>query len=104
MYFLGIDVGTGGTRALIISESGAVIGSATEEHEPFASPRIRVSKPENRPTQNHNHCTDLANEDQEAPYLGQICGNKIREVGEGALQQWSQHLLTTIFESLCCAY
>ena len=37
---LGIDVGTGGTRALIINEQGRLIASATEEHEPFASPQI----------------------------------------------------------------
>jgi len=40
MYFLGIDVGTGGTRALVIDEGGRVISSATEEHRPFASPQI----------------------------------------------------------------
>ena len=40
MYFLGIDVGTGGTRALIVNEKGLVIASATEEHEAFASPEI----------------------------------------------------------------
>jgi xylulokinase len=40
MYFLGIDVGTGGTRALIIDERGRVIASATEEHRAFASPQI----------------------------------------------------------------
>ncbi len=40
MYFLGIDVGTGGTRALIIDDRGLVIASATEEHEAFASPEI----------------------------------------------------------------
>jgi xylulokinase len=40
MYVLGIDIGTGGTRALIIDKSGKVIASATEEHEPFASPQI----------------------------------------------------------------
>jgi xylulokinase len=40
MSFLGIDVGTGGTRALVIDESGRVIASATEEHRPFASPHI----------------------------------------------------------------
>lgn len=38
-YLLGIDVGTGGTRALIIDHAGTVIASATAEHEPFASPR-----------------------------------------------------------------
>ena len=40
MYVLGIDIGTGGTRALVIDQSGKVISSATEEHEPFASPQI----------------------------------------------------------------
>ena len=38
-HLLGIDVGTGGTRALVIDDSGAVLGSATDEHVPFASPR-----------------------------------------------------------------
>jgi len=37
--FLGIDVGTGGTRALLIDESGKVVASGTEEHQPFASPQ-----------------------------------------------------------------
>src|SRR5713101_4753246 len=36
-YVLGIDVGTGGTRALIMDGDGRVFVSATEEHEPFAS-------------------------------------------------------------------
>jgi len=40
MYVLGIDVGTGGTRALIIDDAGRVIASATADHEPFASPKI----------------------------------------------------------------
>src|SRR5438876_12127942 len=39
-YVLGIDVGTGGTRALIADSAGRVLASATEEHAPFASPRI----------------------------------------------------------------
>jgi xylulokinase len=39
-YVLGIDVGTGGTRALIMSGDGHVLASATAEHEPFASPHI----------------------------------------------------------------
>ena len=38
--FLGIDVGTSGTRALLLNERGAIIGSATEDHAPFASPSI----------------------------------------------------------------
>jgi xylulokinase len=37
---LGIDVGTGGTRALIVDDHGHVVASATEEHTPFASPKI----------------------------------------------------------------
>ncbi len=39
-YVLGIDVGTGGTRAVIMDEAGRVVASATEVHEPFASPMI----------------------------------------------------------------
>ncbi|MGD0841724.1 MAG: xylulokinase [Candidatus Acidiferrales bacterium] len=37
-HILGIDVGTGGTRALIIDEKGRIVGSGVEEHAPFASP------------------------------------------------------------------
>jgi xylulokinase len=40
MYLLGIDVGTSGTRALILDEAGRVISSATEDHQAFASPQI----------------------------------------------------------------
>jgi xylulokinase len=40
MFALGIDVGTGGTRAAIMDELGHVVASATEEHEPFTSPQI----------------------------------------------------------------
>lgn len=44
--FLGIDVGTGGTRALIIDERGRVVASATEEHVPFASPHLAWAEQE----------------------------------------------------------
>ena len=40
IQFLGIDVGTGGTRALLIDQQGRVIASASEEHAPFASPQV----------------------------------------------------------------
>jgi xylulokinase len=36
---LGIDVGTGGTRAVIVNADGRVMASATSEHAPFRSPR-----------------------------------------------------------------
>jgi xylulokinase len=39
MKLLGIDVGTGGSRALVIDELGRVGASATVEHVPFASPQ-----------------------------------------------------------------
>jgi xylulokinase len=39
-YVLGIDVGTGGTRAVVVDAIGRILASATEEHEPFASPQI----------------------------------------------------------------
>jgi xylulokinase len=40
MKLLGIDVGTGGTRAVILSETGKVLASATHEHAAFASPQV----------------------------------------------------------------
>jgi xylulokinase len=40
MYLLGIDVGTGGTRAVVVDERGAVVSSAANAHQPFASPEI----------------------------------------------------------------
>jgi xylulokinase len=36
---LGIDVGTGGTRAVLIDRDGAVLASRTSDHAPFASPQ-----------------------------------------------------------------
>jgi xylulokinase len=36
---LGIDVGTGGTRAVLLDNAGAVIAARTSEHKPFASPK-----------------------------------------------------------------
>jgi xylulokinase len=39
MAVLGIDVGTGGTRALVIDEAGHILGSGTADHQPFASPQ-----------------------------------------------------------------
>ena len=39
-HLLGIDVGTGGTRAIVVDAAGRIIGSATDEHVPFASPQI----------------------------------------------------------------
>jgi xylulokinase len=38
-YVLGLDVGTGGSRALLIDSSGAIAGAATEDHEAFSSPQ-----------------------------------------------------------------
>jgi xylulokinase len=38
-YLLGIDVGTSGTRAIVVDEEGRITVSATDEHVPFASPR-----------------------------------------------------------------
>ena len=37
MVYLGIDVGTGGTRALLMDAQGEIIASASAEHENFAS-------------------------------------------------------------------
>ena len=35
MWFLGMDVGTGGTRAVIVDEQGGIVASASSEHAPF---------------------------------------------------------------------
>lgn len=39
-YVLGVDVGTGGTRAVLVDGEGEITASATCEHVPFASPKI----------------------------------------------------------------
>jgi len=39
VYFLGMDIGTGGTRAVLINEQGQVVASAACEHAPFRSPK-----------------------------------------------------------------
>jgi xylulokinase len=35
MHFLGMDVGTGGTRAVIVDETGKLMGAASSAHAPF---------------------------------------------------------------------
>jgi xylulokinase len=37
---LGIDTGTGGTRAVLLDAQGRVLSSATAEHAPISSPRV----------------------------------------------------------------
>jgi len=37
---LGLDIGTGGTRAVLIDEEGKVLSTESTEHPPFASPQI----------------------------------------------------------------
>ena len=39
MHCLGIDVGTGGSRAVLIDSAGQIVASETIEHVPFASPK-----------------------------------------------------------------
>jgi xylulokinase len=39
MLLLGIDVGTSGSRAVVIDETGRIVASATIDHIPFASPQ-----------------------------------------------------------------
>src|SRR5580658_1649525 len=38
MWFLGMDVGTSGTRAVLVDEQGRVVSSASEDHAPFRTP------------------------------------------------------------------
>jgi xylulokinase len=37
VYFLGIDVGTGGTRAMLVDKAGHVVASRATDHTPFVS-------------------------------------------------------------------
>jgi xylulokinase len=37
MWFLGMDVGTGGTRAVIVDDKGKLISGASSEHAPFTT-------------------------------------------------------------------
>src|ERR1700687_679506 len=37
---LGIDVGTGGTRAVVLDEAGRVLGGATGGHPPVGAPEL----------------------------------------------------------------
>ncbi len=36
--FLGLDIGTGGTRAVLVNSQGKLVASASSEHAPFRSP------------------------------------------------------------------
>jgi len=40
MHLLGIDVGTSGTRAVLLDSHGRVVSAATAEHAPMSSPHI----------------------------------------------------------------
>jgi len=48
MKLLGIDVGTGGTRTVVVDEKGSVVASATAEHAPFVSPQTGWAEQEPR--------------------------------------------------------
>ena len=39
MWFLGMDIGTGGTRAVLVNEDGSIVSSASAEHAPFRTPQ-----------------------------------------------------------------
>lgn len=38
MWFLGMDVGTGGTRAVVVDANGKLVSGASSEHAPFRTP------------------------------------------------------------------
>ncbi|HVF29740.1 MAG TPA: xylulokinase [Pyrinomonadaceae bacterium] len=40
MHLLGLDIGTGGTRAVVIDAGGKLVASSSADHAPFSSPRI----------------------------------------------------------------
>src|SRR5438477_8150793 len=65
MAVLGIDVGTGGTRALIVDEAGRVIAAASADHAPFGSMRSGWAE-------------------QDAPDWWRACQDAIRKVVAGS--------------------
>ena len=42
MNILGIDIGTGGTRAVLIDATGVVVATETAEHPPFESAPLKT--------------------------------------------------------------
>jgi xylulokinase len=48
MKLLGIDVGTGGTRAVVVDEQGSIVASQTAEHAQFTSPQTGWAEQEPR--------------------------------------------------------
>lgn len=46
MPVLGLDVGTGGSRAVLVGEDGSVMAAATGEHAPFTSPKTAWAEQE----------------------------------------------------------
>jgi xylulokinase len=48
-YYLGIDIGTTGTRAVLINEKGKVVGGQSADHEPISTPQPQWAEqnPEN---------------------------------------------------------
>ncbi len=76
MNFLGIDVGTGGSRAVVVDERGRVVSSATVEHEPFASPRAGWAEQEPR-----DWWRASAAAVREAMRRGGVAGEEIAAVG-----------------------
>jgi len=71
---LGIDVGTGGTRALLIDESGCALEACTADHKPFASPQIGWAEQE--PIDWWRACCDAVHQ-----VLARTSNNEIAAVG-----------------------
>ena len=76
MIYLGIDVGTGGTRALLTDEQGKIFASASAEHENFASPRPGWA--EQNPEDWWRACQNAVREVLRSPG---VCGENIACVG-----------------------
>ena len=38
-YYLGIDIGTTGTRAVLVDEKGKVVGGQSADHEAISTPQ-----------------------------------------------------------------
>jgi sugar (pentulose or hexulose) kinase len=70
-HLLGLDLGTGGTRAVLVAKDGRIAASATKDHQPFASPHPGWAPP----------LLDLLEAATQVAHTGDALGNEQRAGG-----------------------
>ncbi|MBI3652976.1 MAG: xylulokinase [Acidobacteria bacterium] len=85
MLLLGIDVGTGGTRAIVINQQGEVLASASADHAAFASPQTGWAEQE--PQDWWRACGEAVRTVLSSPHIraAEICGVGLSGQMHGAI-------------------